>query len=157
MDAVFVEALKNVAEVVALGVISYLALRVIANLILALLRGNNNSYKEVFEENERGRKISEQLSVAITKLTLFLQQSDNAQQARADRNMLMSMDRFDDIEYILMGIVPTESHDRFMVISERRRQRDSKYARFLADNNIPAMPEQDEPDPPKVQEGSGGS
>lgn len=124
----FVEALKNLAEVVALAVVGYLMLRLIVGFIIELLKNSSN-------EAQRNRQVSEDLRIAILTLTNYLQRTDTAQQLRSDRNMLMNQDRFDDLEFILLGILPETERDRILVVQERRKQREINYARFLTEQD----------------------
>ena len=123
LSPAFVDALKNVAEVVALAIIGYLMLRLVVEFILKLINGTST-------EAERSRKVSENLTVAINELTVYLQHSDQKTAARADRNMLMNMDRFDDLEYLLEGVLQGPEKERVLVVQERRKIRQSKYTIF---------------------------
>ncbi len=124
----FVDALKNLAEVVALAIIGFLMLRLIVDFILKLINGTT-------QESTKNREVSQNLTIAINELTIYLQHTDSIQQARSDRNMLMSQDRFDDIEYLLEGVLPDDQKERFLVVQERRRQREVKYTQILGTPN----------------------
>ena len=127
LSPAFVDALKNVAEVVALAIIGYLMLRLIVEFILKLISGTST-------EAERSRTISENLTVAINELTVYLQHSDRKTAARADRNMLMNVDRFDDLEYLIEGVLQGAEKERLLIVQERRKIRQSKYTMLGLDD-----------------------
>lgn len=93
------------------------------------------------KEVSRTRETLHDLASAINNLTQYLKTQDNGAQLRSDRNMIINLDRFDDLEYLIEGVLPESEKERLLVIQERRKQRELKYTRFLAsDTNLTDPP-----------------
>lgn len=131
VTSTFVEALKNVAEVVAIALIGFMMLKAFITFILELTKSNREVYTQYTEQSLATSRTLETLATSIDTFRDYLVSTDNAHQMRQDRNMLVSQGRFDDIEYLLEGVLSESERERLMVVQQRRRDRDAEYARYL--------------------------